>query len=117
MLRDPCTLKLISLNIYVFNIAKNYLIEEAHRRVQLCKDRDEPQVLLEEGKGLNGNRRPSVLPNVVLSLRSVLALRLLFFRFTFGSKVSWGCLRKVRTKFLYELEPSHGKLCNNSYVL
>lgn len=76
----------------------------------MCRDGDEPQVLLEEGKGLSGNRRSSVPPNVVLSMRPVLALTLLFFTFTFGSKVSRGCLRKVRTRFQYELEPLHGKL-------
>lgn len=67
-----------------------YLIEGSHSRVQLCKDSDEPQVLLEEGKALNGKRRSSVLPSVVLSICSVSALRLLFFTFTFGSKVSRG---------------------------
>lgn len=119
VLRYPCTFKLTSLKYIHFNIAKNYLIEGSHSRVQLCKDSDEPQVLLEEGKALNGKRRSSVLPSVVLSICSVSALRLLFFTFTFGSKVSQGHLRKVRTKFQFQyvLKPSHGKLCNISSIL
>lgn len=85
----------------------------------MYKDSDEPQVLMEEGKALNGKRRSSVLPSVVLSICSVSALRLLFFTFTFGSKVSQGHLRKVRTKFQFQyvLKPSHGKLCNISSIL